>query len=104
MPYSPCFPFSEFDYTAATGLGALRNELDAKKVPLVVLGASNEVQKMLKETLKSTLLEASNEEELESVLQELCDEGKRAELREVVCPLLSATPEHQKALDTVDEE
>ncbi|XP_065088699.1 sodium-independent sulfate anion transporter [Ochlerotatus camptorhynchus] len=99
-----CRIVHEFDYTAATGLGALRKELDAKKVPLVVLGASQEVQKMLKETLKSTLLEANNEDELEIVLQELCDEGKRAELREVVSPLLSPTAEHQKSLDALDEE
>lgn len=85
-------------------MGALRKELDAKKVPLVVLGASVEVRKMLKETLKSTLLEANSEEELEVVLQELCNEGKRAELREVVSPLLSPTTDHQKVPISIDEE
>lgn len=99
-----CRIVHEFDYTAATGLGALRKELDAKKVPLVVLGASVEVRKMLKETLKSTLLEANSEEELEVVLQELCNEGKRAELREVVSPLLSPTTDHQKVPISIDEE
>lgn len=59
---------------------------------------------MLKETLKSTLLEASNEEELEAVLQELCNEGKRAELREVISPLLSPSSKHQKVPISADEE
>lgn len=93
-----CRIVHEFDYTAATGLGALRKELDTKKIPLVVLGPSNEVRKMLRESLKSTLLEASNEHELERVLQELNCESKKCDLREVIAPLLSpTTSDHQPA-------
>ncbi|KAL1377277.1 hypothetical protein pipiens_016370 [Culex pipiens pipiens] len=95
-----CRTVNEFDYTAATGLGALRKELDTKKIPLVVLGPSNEVRKMLRETLKSSLLVASNEEELDAVLLELSCESRKGELREVVLPLLPQVSTEQESPPT----
>ncbi|XP_039447034.1 sodium-independent sulfate anion transporter [Culex pipiens pallens] len=95
-----CRTVNEFDYTAATGLGALRKELDTKKIPLVVLGPSNEVRKMLRETLKSSLLVASNEEELDAVLLELSCESRKGELREVVLPLLPQVSAEQESPPT----
>ncbi|XP_053692779.1 sodium-independent sulfate anion transporter [Sabethes cyaneus] len=91
-----CRTVHELDYTAATGLGALRKELDGKKIPFVVLGASDEMQIILRETIKSTMLEASNEVELERVLQELSCENNKSELRDVVTPLLSPTIDRPK--------
>uniref|UniRef100_A0A182S6L0 STAS domain-containing protein n=1 Tax=Anopheles maculatus TaxID=74869 RepID=A0A182S6L0_9DIPT len=86
-----CRLVNEFDYTAATGLQMLRKELEKKKIPLIVYGSSSEVRKLLQETLKSSLLEVSNDEELETLLQELSSaEGGKHELREVVAPLLSS--------------
>ncbi|XP_055609114.1 sodium-independent sulfate anion transporter [Uranotaenia lowii] len=90
-----CRIVHEFDYTAATGLGGLRKELDTKKIPLVVLGPSSDVRKMLKETLKGTLLEANNEQELEAVLLDLTSESRKAELREVISPLLPSSTSNQ---------
>ncbi|XP_058825058.1 sodium-independent sulfate anion transporter [Topomyia yanbarensis] len=99
-----CRIVHEFDYTAATGLGALHKELDAKKIPLLVLGPSDEVRIMLRETLKSTMLEASTEQELESVLQGLNCESKKYELGEVVTPLLSQTTTDQAIVRAVVDE
>lgn len=69
----------------------LQKELEKKKIPLIVYGSTNEVRKLLQETLKSSLIEVTNDDELEVLLQELspADGAGKHELREVVTPLLS---------------
>ncbi|XP_058451935.1 sodium-independent sulfate anion transporter [Malaya genurostris] len=99
-----CRIVHEFDYTAAIGLGALNEELDAKKIPLLVLGPSEGIRIMLRETLKSTILEVNTEQDLEAALQDLKCEISKRELREVVTPLLSPTTDSQPTTRaTVDE-
>lgn len=55
---------------------------------------------MLRETLKSSLLVASNEEELDAVLLELSSESRKGELREVVLPLLPQVSTEQESPPT----
>ncbi|XP_058058472.1 sodium-independent sulfate anion transporter isoform X1 [Anopheles bellator] len=97
-----CRLVNDFDYTAATGLQMLRKELEKKQIPLIVYGSSSEVHKLLQETLKSSLLEVANDEELQKVLHDLSTEEGKHELREVGIPLLPV--ERQSApVATVDE-
>ncbi|XP_055638948.1 sodium-independent sulfate anion transporter isoform X2 [Toxorhynchites rutilus septentrionalis] len=90
-----CRIVHEFDYTAATGLGAFRKELETKKVPLIVMAPSSDVRRMLRKSLKSTMLEANDERDLEKILHELSCDSRKGDLSEVASPLLSPTSEHE---------
>lgn len=83
--------FPEFDFTAARGLGGLYKELQAKKVSLILLGPSEEIDHVLKEAIAPTVIPSANSEsDLESVLQEMISVNKQnQELRDVAgAPLL----------------
>jgi len=81
-----CRNVQEFDFTAAKGIGALKKELAAKSVPLILLGPTDEVKLVLKASLKgNNVLQVENEHELDIVLQEQTD---KHELRDVIAPLL----------------
>uniref|UniRef100_A0A336M1R8 CSON010405 protein n=1 Tax=Culicoides sonorensis TaxID=179676 RepID=A0A336M1R8_CULSO len=84
-----CRNLHEFDFTAARGLGSLYKELQAKKVTLVLLGPSEEIEHVLKEAIAPTVIpSADSESDLESVLQEIVSETK--ELKDVAgTPLLT---------------
>lgn len=56
---------------------------------MVLLGPSEEVKIVLKEALSTTITEASNEIELDGILQEVISENNKFELAHVVSPLLS---------------
>jgi len=79
-----CTNVSEFDYTAARGLGQLSKELSSRKVPFVLLNPSADIKLML-QVNSSSILSATTLDELEPLLLESSPE----ELRDVVSPLLS---------------
>lgn len=83
-----CRNVQELDYTAAKGIGSLRKELAARSIPMILLGASDEVKLVLKGSLKgNNVPQVDNENELEISLQEQNGTNK-FELREIVAPLL----------------
>lgn len=93
-------PLPEFDFTAARGLGGLYKELQAKKVSLVLLGPSDEIEHVLKEAIAPTVIpSADSETDLESVLQEIVSGNKQnQELKDV-----AGTPLLTKNGTTLDE-
>ncbi|KFB37340.1 AGAP003587-PA-like protein [Anopheles sinensis] len=98
-----CRLVNEFDYTAATGLQMLRKELEKKQIPLIVYGSSSEVRKLLQETLKSSLLEVTNDDELETLLRDISTAGGKHELRDVATPLLATASERSPSVVEIDD-
>ncbi|XP_058130157.1 sodium-independent sulfate anion transporter [Anopheles ziemanni] len=98
-----CRLVNEFDYTAATGLQMLRKELEKKQIPLIVYGSSSEVRKLLQETLKSSLLEVTTDDELETLLRDISTDGGKHELREIAAPLLTTASERSPSIVEIDD-
>jgi sodium-independent sulfate anion transporter 11 len=90
--------FLEFDFTVGRGINDLRNEMQAKKIPFIVLGASPDIKVVLKESLKTPVIEAGNEMDLDRILAEIQHNGNQQELREVITPLLSPQSQGQAPL------
>jgi sodium-independent sulfate anion transporter 11 len=83
-----CRNVQEFDFTAARGLGSFRKELEAEGVPMLLLGPSSEVVKVIKGALDKPLTEIACESDIDIVLQEI---SNKVELRDVVSPLLNSS-------------
>ena len=73
--------------------------MESKKVPFIVLGASPEIRSVLKESLKSPVIEANNENDLDRILSEV-QSSNQQELREVITPLLSPQSQIRAPLAT----
>jgi hypothetical protein len=69
--------------------------VDSEGVPLLLLGPSKDVSKVIKGALEKPIPEVENEVDLESVLQEITS---KFELKDVVSPLLgNKDPENNES-------
>lgn len=63
-----CRNVSEFDFTAARGLGSFRKELQGIGVCMILLGPSSDVIKVIKGALDEPIPDVANNMELENAL------------------------------------
>ena len=83
-----CSHLTEFDFTAARGMGALQKELNIMEVHFFLLKASAEVKTVLNEATENTLKTLESIAELKSYLD---GSGADNENNQVILPLISQT-------------
>lgn len=94
---------TEFDFTAARGLGALHKELVAEKRSLVLLGPSEEIRHVLKEALAPSVIPtADSDTDLDVVIQGILSDSKgNHELTDVAAIPLLLQPTSNNGINTV---
>lgn len=70
-------------------MGSIQKELSTRGVALILLGQHPDVKQVLEGAITTDILEASCENELDSVLQNLNSVNGNNEVKDVIIPLLN---------------